>query len=492
MAYKVLAAQIMHETNTFSKLPTDEEAYRRRYLYFGEDVTPAMRGTKTELGGIVDAADAYDWRLTTPVAANATPSGKVTAACWEKLLGAVLAAIDTDGPFDGMVLALHGAMVAETADDAEGELLRRIRAKVGTKIPIAITLDLHANATEAMAEHASAIVAFRTYPHIDQYERGRQASDLVQRAMKGEIRPVTSFARRPMIMGFNAGITQHGPMRDALDRAAAIERRGEALVVSLHTGFGWADIADTGPSATVTTDGDKAKGRRLAEEFMEDCWRTRDVTPWPFPTVAEAIAQLRSLGPGDKPVILADATDNPGGGAYGDATNLLRGLIEGGIDGVALATITDPEAVEIGRKAGHGAAVTLSLGGKIDPRYGAPIHVMGTVENLSDGTMINDGPMYAGVKLSMGPTMVLRVGGIQIVVASNRLQTTDRQAFLSQGIDPTRCKVLVVKSTHHFRAAFEPMARQTNTVDSGALCSPDFRIFPFKKLRRPIYPLDPI
>ncbi|HLI13346.1 MAG TPA: M81 family metallopeptidase [Alphaproteobacteria bacterium] len=487
---RVLIASIMHETNTFSRLATDLEAFHRRYDHRGDAVPGAFRGTRSEMGAFLDAAEEHGWAPAHPVAAAATPSGTVTAAAWESLSGAVIAALDR--PFDGILLALHGAMVAEGAEDAEGDLLARIRARVGAKVPIAITLDLHANVTDRMAAHANIIIAYRSYPHVDQYERGRQAADLLARAMGGEIAPRSVVARRPTLDGVDHGRTTDpaSPMLEVLARAAAYEKEPGIHAVSVHAGFAWADIAEAGPSVSVSGDGDPARLRAVAETLMDEVWRTRHVTTLKLVPVAEAIAHVKRSNGAQKPIVLADFTDNPGGGGYGDATNLLRGMIEAGLENAAFAPITDPEAVQRCREAGEGARVTLAIGGKIDPAFGAPLQVTGTVLRLGDGDFVCDGPMWKGLKMSMGPAAVLRVGGVEIVLASNRFQITDPQHFLSLGIDPRRKAVIGLKSAQHFRAAYQPMASEVIVVDSGALTTPDYRRFAYRKLRRPIWPLD--
>ena len=491
MSKTVLIASLMHETNTFSRQPTGLEEFRRRYDHRGDAVPKAFRGTSTELGAFLAAADKYGWTLRHPVAASATPAGKVTKSAWEELSGALLAGLD--GKVDGVLLALHGAMVTETEDDAEGALLARIRTKIGPAVPIAITLDLHANVTELMAEHANIIIAYRTYPHVDQFARGMQAADLMQRAMAGEIRPRTVVARRPTLDGVSHGrTTSPGPMTEMLQRADRCEQEPGVLIVSVHAGFAWADIRDAGPSVSVTGDGDDPKYRAIAEAMMDEVFRTRRQSGVTFYSVDEAIEVAETPERSGKPLILADATDNPGGGGYGDATNLLAKMISARLANAAFAPISDPAAVKECFAAGEGARLSLEIGGKIDPTYGPPIRVTGTVRHLGNGDYVCDGPMWKGLKMSMGDCAVLRVLGVDVVLATNRFQITDFQQFLSVGIDPTTKAVIGLKSSQHFRAAFEPIARKVLIVDSGALTTPDYKKFTYKKLRRPIWPLDEV
>jgi len=408
----------------------------------------------------------------------------------------IIGAAEIKGPIDGALLHLHGAMVTDSYEDAEGELLARLRQTLGPQIPIVATLDLHANVTRKMADSANALIAFRTYPHVDMYERAWQGAELLNRAMRGEIRPFTVIARRPMLHGFDWGRHQSSPMSELLSRADAIEQRGEALAISICAGFALANIHDVGPSVTVTIDqmrSDRASGQSIAEDFMDHAWATRDFTSVHTLSVAEAVARARQGKPGDKPLVVADYTDNPGGGGYGDATAFLKGLVEADIERVAFHAICDAEAVQAGMRAGVGTRAILTLGGKIDPRVGGgPLTLEGEIVCLTNGRFIAYGPMGGGVERNYGPSMVFRVGGIDIVVITNNGQANDLGQFTSLGIDPTRYTTVAVKSMQHFRAAFESIARDVILVDTGGLCQVRYTPKLFTKVRRPIWPLDPI
>ena len=493
---RVLTARFMHETNTFSRVRTDMALIRRRDFHLGNEIPAAFCGTRSALGATFEAADKYGWTLVHPVSANPNPSGIVADAAFEEIAGLILAAAGTRPPIDGVLLHLHGAMVSEGHEDAEGELLARLRALLGAEAPIVATLDLHANVTQRMADNASALIAFRTYPHIDMYERAWQGAELLERAMRGEIRPATVIARRPMLHGLDWGRTQKGPMAELIARGEALESSGKALAVSICAGFALANIHDVGPSVTVTIDrlrGDAADGQAIAEDFMDHAWATRDYTTVHMLSVAEAVALAKQGKPGDQPLVVADFTDNPGGGGYGDATSFLKGLVEAGVERVAFHAICDPQAVEDGMRAGIGAKVTLTLGGKTDPAMGGgPMTLEGEVVCLTNGKFIAWGPMGGGVERNYGPSMVFRTGGIDIVVITNNGQATDLGQFTSLGIDPTRYTTVAVKSMQHFRAAFEPIAREVALVFTGGLCQVDYKPELYDKVRRPIWPLDPI
>jgi microcystin degradation protein MlrC len=266
MAYRVLIAQFMHETNTFSKLPTTLDDYRKRWLIEGEAMVPRFTGTRNEIGGYIDAAKNYGWQPVWAGAANATPSGKLTRETWETIRDMIVDAARKAGKLDGICLSLHGAMVTETEDDAEGALLEALRALVGPDVPIATTLDLHANATVRMARNANALVSYRTYPHIDGYERAVQAAALVQAAMDGKKKPRCLVVQPAMLEGAEHGrTTQPGLMLDLLAKADSFEKEPGIDVVSIQAGFTWADIPYTGPSIAVSHEpGAEARAKAIA------------------------------------------------------------------------------------------------------------------------------------------------------------------------------------------------------------------------------------
>src|SRR5437879_3930121 len=378
----------MHETNTFSVQKTDMALWRRRDFHRDNEIPAAFRGTRSALGATFEAADKFGWTLIHPVSANANPSGTVTDDAFEQIGGLILAAAEHQGPIDGVLLHLHGAMVVDSYEDGGGELLARLRRVLGPDVPIVVSLDLHANVTQQMADNASALIAFRTYPHIDQYERAWQGAELLERAMAGKIKPKTVIAQRPTIYGLNHGRTQSGPMVEALARADKFEKSGAALVVSVCAGF--------------------------------------------------------------------------------------RALCEPGSVRAAMAN-------GLGKQ-------TLTVGGKIDPSLGGgPLTLTGEITCLTNGQMIAWGPMGGGVKRDYGPSAVFRVGGIDIILITNNGQANDLAQFTSLGIDPARYQTVAVKSMHHFRAAFEPIAREVVLVDTGALCAEIYTPALFTKVRRPIH-----
>lgn len=305
--FKVLSCAWAHETNTFCVVETNLDSFRRQqYLTTHEEIYGHAMQSPSALGATYEAAEKYGWDLSVPMHATANPSGRLTDEVFELICNQIVSAWDSS--YDGAILHLHGAMVSCTYEDAEGELLRRLRAKhshkSGRKVPIVVTLDLHGNITELMAEHATSLIAVRTYPHIDYYERAVQGSDLLQRSMLGEIDAVTVFAPKlPMLKGLDGGRTQSGPMRELLDRADGIEStQDDVLVVSICAGFTAADIHDIGPSVTVTVNSKHdngassvEKGNNIAKEFMQYAFDHRSFSSVSHIDVPEAIRISREV-----------------------------------------------------------------------------------------------------------------------------------------------------------------------------------------------------
>lgn len=489
MTFTVLTAEFSHESNTFNIHPTDMEAFRSRLFLTGEAAILERRDANTDLAGFMDVARDCGWQTRHALSASASPAGPVTRAAFDEITGAIIAAAKA-GPLDGILLGLHGAMVVEDHPDGEGLLLERLRAVVGPDLPIAVTLDPHANVTARMCALAQIVMSYSTYPHIDMRDTGRRAAQLLNQTMLGEIAPGTLRVSVPMLEEANSGRTDEGPMiaRHALARAH--EATPGALAVSINAGFGNADIPELGPTVLVTYTGDPAPHLAFAETIAADIWARRDEVLNHFLTPAEAATEaLAHKGPA--PLIIADYADNPGAGSYGDAPGLLAALLKAGVNDACFGPMIDPEAAAVLHRHRQGDEVTLQLGGKTDPHFGGgPIMVTGSIMLVSDGRYTGDGPMIGGLPGTWGQTAVLRIDGVDVLVVTNSGQMLDLQQFSAFGIDAATYLVVALKSQQHFRAAFTPIADRIIVCDSGALCSPDLRNLPFHRVPRPIFPLD--
>lgn len=483
-----------HESNTFSRMPTGIDNFRASLFLVGDEIAPALRGTNSEIGGFLKAADQHCWAPVCITAAQAMPGGTVTEEARKIITDATLAGLRRNGPFDGLFVALHGAMVTQTSDDGETQFLRLIREIVGDDIPIAVTFDLHANIFDELTDYADIAVSYRTYPHIDMAARAEEACALLDSTMKGEITPALTIARPPQVAGCDDGrTTNNGPMVKVLASAAQLAKQSAILGVSINTGFPEADVFASGPNVIVCYD--KARVQpglpdQIATELANEIWGWRRVNDRPIP-LTDCLAELDTLPAGKGPVVLADYADNPGSGAYSDCTTILAALLERGIENAALGAINDPVAAADLVAHNVGETVTISIGGKVDPNIGGgPIMVTGIITAISDGMFTYEGPMFAGLPGQLGPSACLRVDGVDILVTSQRVQLHDLNPFRILGVEPAEKSIIVVKSMQHFRAAFTPIARKIFVTDAGGLSTPDPSNRAYKNVRRPVYPLD--
>jgi microcystin degradation protein MlrC len=486
---QAFVAMMSHETNTFSNIPTNRAQFEARDLRYGGEILEHYRGTGTCLGGMIEAAASGGLVLAPSVAAAASPAGRVTRDVFDHVKQRVLGDLGRGGPWAGVLLDLHGAMVPEGLDDGEGDLIDAVRRRVGPRIPIAVTLDFHANLSEAMVRGADLLHGYKTYPHVDMAERGAEATERLLDVIAGRIRPTAAFRKPPLLPPLGSQGTARGPMRRLYDLAAEMERDPRVVSVSIFAGFPLADIPDAGLGVYVVTDGAPDLAESLAEELSRTAWAHRREFVHQGLPVRDAVA--RGLAADGRPIVLADMADNTGGGAAGDGTEVLRELLRVGARSAVVACLWDPAAVQECLRAGVGARVSMSVGGKVDARHGAPLAVTGTVRTLSDGRFVHKGPMLHGLPGRLGPTAVLDVDGVKVILISLRWQTLDPEMLRFVGIDPTEEKIVVVKSTIHYRAAFEPIAREIVEVDAPGLSSSNLARFAFTRLRRPIFPLDP-
>jgi microcystin degradation protein MlrC len=486
---RLFLAMMSHETNTFSNIPTDRGQFEKRNLHYGGEIVETFRGTGTCLGGMIAAAERLGATLVPSVAAAASPAGRVTKDIYEHVKERLLADLRAAGRVDGVLLDLHGAMVPEGMDDGEGDIIAAVRAMVGASVPIAVTLDLHGNLSEAMVRGADLLHGYKTYPHVDMAERGVEAAERLADTIARRIRPTAAFRRPPLLPPIGSQRTAVGPMRRLYDMADEMERDPKVVSISILAGFPYADIPEAGLGVYVVTDDDPALAEALAERLARAAWERRHEFVHAGLPVPEAVR--RALAAPGRPVVLADMADNTGGGAAGDGTEVLRELLRVGARSAIVACIWDPAAVAACVKAGVGQSVTLEVGGKVDNRHGAPVRVTGTVRTLSDGRFVHKGPMARGLPGRLGTTAVLDVNDVKIILISYRWQTLDPEMIRFVGLDPLEHKVVVVKSTIHYRAAFEPIAREIIEVDAPGLSSSNLGRFDFKRVRRPIFPLDP-
>lgn len=490
MPLNILSAEISHETNTFNIHATDIQDFQDRYLLDGPQAMATRCDSNTELAGICDIGRIYDWEITHTISAAAGPGGRVTDAAFDHLCAPLLAAA-AQGGWDGVVLILHGAMVTASHDDGEGEILRRLRAVVGPDLPIAVTLDPHANVTRAMCDQAQILVSFTTYPHVDIRATARRVAELLHRTITGEIHPVTRRAHRRMLEEANGGRTDIGPMIDRHALGRAFEARKGIHAVSINGAFPCADIAEVGPTVLVTAEVDQTSAQAIAEGIADDIWDRRNETLNSYLTVEDAAKTAATWKTGAGPLVIADYADNPGAGAYGDSTALLAAMLAAEIDSACFGPMIDADAAQSLQSHAVGDTVTMQLGGKTAPEFGGgPIKVTGTVRWRGEGVFVGSGPILGGQQRNYGATAVLRVQGIDILIVSVAHQILDLRQFETFGIEPRNMRIVALKSMQHFRAAFAPIAGRIIVCDSGALCTLNYASLNYCNVSRPMHPLD--
>jgi microcystin degradation protein MlrC len=480
---RVITGGIMHETHTFSAESTPESVWD---IARGEECW-RYAGTNHSLGGTIDGSRAHGVDLIPTFFAHATASGPVDADTFKRFVDEITTGIADALPADGVVLNLHGAMVAEGVPDGELEILRRVRAVTGPDLPIAVTLDLHANTSMDLVDLATIIVGYDTYPHVDISERAQEAVGLLVRTIRGEITPVMGFAAPPLMPVPQAMNTSVHPFKTLFDRVHALEDDGSALSITFAGGFAYADTPAAGLSVIAVTDGDKPTANRIAHDIARQAWDLRHDMVIANVPAPDAVEQAIAYPQG--PVVLVDVGDNIGGGTPGDGTVILAELLRQGAEG-AVVVIADPASVQGALRAGIGGQVSLTVGAIVDRLHGEPLPISGTVRLLSDGKWVHEGPENTGVPVNSGPTAVIDVAGNCVVLTSVKIAPGDLQQLKSVGIDPERQHILVVKAAIRWRGGYLPITKHHIDVDTPGLGSVHPANFAFRKVRQPIFPLD--
>ncbi|ABC22144.1 M81 family metallopeptidase [Rhodospirillum rubrum] len=485
-APRLIIAGFLHETNTFGPRKADYAAFEDGggwpRLCDGADILTTMRGVNVGICGFIEEAEARGWSLCPIQWCAASPSAPVTRDAFERIAGRIVEGIRAAGPVDGVYLDLHGAMVAEHVDDGEGELLARVRAVIGTETPLVVSLDLHGNVTPKMVAMADALLGYRTYPHVDMAETGRRAARYVARRLSGAP-DAKAFRQVPFLVPISWQATSVAPNKDLYARLPALEARG-ASTASLMMGFPAADFADCGPSILVYAP-TRALADTLADELLaevvaaESRFAGKIYAPEEGVRIAMARAETAS-----RPIVIADTQDNPGAGGESDTTGMLRALVACGARDSALGLICDPAAAAQAHRAGVGATLRLALGGKSGIPGDRPFEADFVVETLSDGAFIATGPYYQGARMRLGASACLRIDGVRVVVTSSKAQLADQSMLRFVGIDPMRQDIIVVKSSVHFRADFEPIAEAILDCAAPGPMLADPAALPFKRLRK--------
>jgi microcystin degradation protein MlrC len=491
---RIAIGGIVHETHCFAEPRTTLADFREQGLYEDDDILRAMSGTRSGIGGMIEGAGGYGWELVPTLYGTSLPAGIVAEAAYQTMLRGLLDHLAAAMPLDGALLALHGAMVTEAQLDTESDILEHVRAIVGPETPIVVELDMHGNISPRTVELADVLVAFDTNPHIDPHARGVEAAGIMEQLVRGAIRPTAAIAQPPLLLAPQATGTADLPLRAVHERAAEMEAEEAVVCVCVMGGFAYSDTPFTGASIIVTTDDDTELARRYADELCELLMGQRHTALPQFLTPDAAVARASEL-PG-QPIILVDSADNIGGGTPGDGTDALRAMLTADVQEGAVV-LADREAVAACWDAGVGATIRLSVGGKTDRWHGEPVEVTGVVRARSDGVFECELPdnhfaSFYGNTIRMGRTVWLRVGGMNIVLTERKTPPFDLAQLRGVGVIPEQQKMIAVKSAVAYRAAYMPIAAGVVEMDTAGLCSANLARFPYRHLRRPIFPLDEV
>lgn len=485
---RLVLARLNHETNSFSPVPTPLAAFAPKW---GAEALAAADGYAAALGAFHAFARRIGASIEVPLVAHAMPSGPVEDEAFEAMAAAILASVARG--CDGILLDLHGAMVTRSHDDGEGELLRRVRA-AAPDAPIGVALDLHGNITQAMLDNSDVIVGFKTYPHVDMVETGAHVARLVQPLLDGAPRPAMALSHPPMLAAtLCMNTTTDCAMTDLIAQARAAETRPGVQAVTVFGGFPIADLAETGLTV-VTVAETPALARAVAQELGREAWRRRADYVYHEAPLSASVARAAGLA-GGKPVLLLDHGDNCMSGGSCDVMDVLEALLDTGQTGIVVGPICDPRTVAQLFGAGEGVETEIELGNKTPaeglPAPHPPLRLRGRVTGRSEGRYRVTGPIYHGQQLSMGRAVAFDSGAARIVICEEPHEPLDLGCFACVGLDPTQARFLHLKSRMYCRPVFEPLAAAVVECASSGVTGSDYDLFAFKKLARPIYPLDP-
>ena len=487
---RIVIARQNHETNTFSPVPTPLAAFRPLY---GAAALTEARGMKTALGAFYDWATGLGAEISCPLIAHAWPSAPVEDDAFEHMADVILAEIARG--CDMILLDLHGAMVTRSHDDGEGELLARVRA-AAPGVPLGVALDLHGNITPRMIENCDVIAGFKTYPHIDMYETGAQVCAMMDR-MRSGLRPRMARVQPPLLgHTLPMNTTVPGAMADVIALARAAEARPGVLAVSVFGGFPAADLAEAGASVVAVTEAG-TNPDTVARDIARVIWQRRDEFLYDQQPLAASIEQARAAAarPGTGPVLMLDHGDNCMSGGTCENMDVLEAALAAGLPDIVTGPVADPQAVEQAFAAGIGAEVAIATGNKIPAEGFAPprppLVLRGRVLALGSGRYQITGPIYTGMICEMGRSAVIDTGTARVLISSSTHEPWDEAVFTSLGLDPRACGYLLLKSRMYCRPVFEPLAKAVVECAGGGVTGSDYSLFPYRKLRRPICPLDP-
>jgi microcystin degradation protein MlrC len=489
---RIALGGIVHETNTYAVESFGLTTMESFDVSRGAAIRRHIDG-RTFVGGMLTAAVAANYEIVPTLHAVAQPSGTIEASTYQALKAELVEGIAAALPVDAVVVDTHGAGIAEGVDDIEADLGAALRAVIGSDIPLITTLDLHGSITAEMNDVYDLMLGVYDYPHVDMFERGVEAIEAVPKLLSGEWVPTTHVERLPMLVPTST--TLAAPAQDIRQHCLDVQNEPGVLRGAFFHGFPYTDIPQAGASVVVTTNNDPALARKMAQRIAAQVWDRRE--EFRLESLSSDIA-LRQAAQAviehGGPVVANDTADNPGAGAPGDATHVLRALIEAAPDRACFGYVYDPGVARQAHESGAGSTMQVSLGGKHDELHGAPIDLHVYVKSTTDGRFVYTSPMLAGVPGNYGPMARLQVGGrdgLDILVGSRRSQVFDAEVFTLHGIDVTAYEIVVLKSSQHFRAGFDHLATGIITADSPGLSTLRVENFDHPRVDGPRWPIDP-
>jgi len=486
---KLVIGAFMQETNSFSTFKSDLESFENRQFLIGEEIIQGNYKKGTGLGAFIKVAEKENIQLIPLVSACMTAGGLVTSEAYYKVKTLFLEKLKQVKQFDGVLLALHGAMAVEGVDDPEGDFLEAVRTQIGKDVPIVSSFDMHANFTKKMMDNLDALAGFDTFPHIDVIETGERAINIMISILREKIKPTIAMKRLPLMAAAVNAQTTHGLMGEAMKRAKSIEKEENVISTAIFAVQPWLDLYDTGFSIVAVTDNDLELAQKKSDEIARLLWESRERFAVNELTVEEALARAREIDGG--PIVLSDSANSPSGGAGADSTYVLKKLLDLELEFPVTLTITDPGAVEKCIKKGVGKKITVEVGGKIDKDFSQPISVKGYIKTISDGKYLYKRKIWLGMVENMGKTVVLVIKkNIFLVITELRAITFDPEQFISLGISPEDMKIIIVKSPNTFRPNYESLAKEIIMLKVPGPCSSNLIDLPFKNIKRPMYPWD--
>jgi microcystin degradation protein MlrC len=488
---RIATAGFQHESNTFSSITATLMQFEQSGILYGADIRAEYQTSQSSLAGFfaLEREDPHV-QIVPLVFSRLTPMGAITQEAHEDLMRRILEELQSHGPWDGILLPLHGAAVGAVCHDADGELISRVRALVGPRMPIGVALDMHANLTPCMVRGANITTVYQTNPHVDAFEQGKLCARLLVDLIRGQIRPCTALAMPPLVVNILNQGTNDQPMAQLIDRSEYHRQRPGVLSVSVIEGYPYADVAEMGMSFLALTDGQPALAQEIVDDLARTAWALRAELNQGGMTMEEALR--RAMAAPEGPVVLFDVGDNVGGGSPGDSTHLLHMARVLGATSL-LQTVADEQAVQHCLQAGVGAQVSLNVGGKTHPLHGAPFPVQGRVLSISDGRYEETGLTHGGFRFfDDGPSVAIRTSeGWTLVLSTRTGGTPSLQQFRHLGVEPCDHAILIAKGVHSPRPAVEPIAKELLWVGTPGVTSADLFSFTYEHRRRPMYPFEP-